>query len=350
MTAASNSRASEAGKSSVGLLIAAFAILYTAWGGTYLAIRIGIESMPPLLMVGSRYLIAGALLYAWSRLRGEPSPTLLHWRSAAIAGALLLLLGNGGLAWAEQRVPSGLAALLLATTPFWMALLAWWGNISRPNAGVVAGLALGFAGMLVLVGPGVLTGNGAIDPAGALVLMLAAIFWAAGALYGRQAHLPASLVESTGLQMIAGGALLVAAATLRGELAGFSLGAVTFRSWLAYGYLIVFGGILGMTAFLYVMRVATPARASTYAYVCPILAVFLGWAYAGEALSGRTLLAAAIIVPGVALVISFRDRQPARVAPQSSSTRGASGFDPAPQESDGVDALVPVACKGDEIR
>jgi drug/metabolite transporter (DMT)-like permease len=310
MSAASKSHVRATGKPAVGLLIAAFALLYLSWGGTYLAIRIGIESIPPLLMVGSRYVIAGAILYLWSRLRGEPGPTLSHWRSAAIAGALLLLGGNGGLAWAEQRVPSGLAALLIATTPFWMALLAWWRNVSRPNAGVAAGLALGFSGMLVLIGPGAFTGHSSIDPLGALVLELAAISWAAGALYGLQADLPSSVVESTGIQMIAGGVLLLLAGALRGELADFSLAAITLRSWLAFVYLIVFGGIVGMTAFLFLMRVTTPARASTYAYVNPVVAVVLGWAYAGETLTPRTLAAAVIIIAGVALVITLRDRQP----------------------------------------
>ncbi|NDQ58893.1 MAG: EamA family transporter [Acidipila sp.] len=297
-------------KPSTGLLIGAFAALYLAWGGTYLAIRIGIESIPPLLMVGARYVIAGAILYAWSRMHGEPLPTRVHWRSAAIAGALLLLGGNGALAWAEQRVPSGLAALLIATTPFWMALLAWWLKLGRPNAGVAVGLALGFLGMLVLVGFGVFRGRGAVDPVGAVVLLLASLSWAAGALYGRRAKLPASVLDSTAVQMLAGGGLLIVAGILRGELLGFSLGAVTVRSWIAFIYLVVFGGIVGMTAFLWIMRTTTPSRASTYAYVNPVVAVILGWAYAGEALTARTLIAAAIIVAGVAMVISFRDRQP----------------------------------------
>ena len=353
MSAVSKSHVRAAGKPAVGLLIAAFALLYSSWGGTYLAIRIGIESIPPLLMVGSRYVIAGAILYLWSRLRGEPGPTLSHWRSATIAGALLLLGGNGGLAWAEQRVPSGLAALLIATTPFWMALLAWWRNISRPNAGVSAGLALGFSGMLVLVGPGAFTGHSSIDPLGALVLELAALSWAAGALYGRGADLPSSVVESTGIQMIAGGVLLLLAGALRGELADFSLTAITMRSWLAFVYLIIFGGIVGMTAFLFLMRVATPARASTYAYVNPIIAVLLGAAYAGETLTPRTFLSAAIIVAGVALVITFRDRRPedaSRPAGHVGDAAAPIRFESASQESDGAAAPLPVTCKVDETR
>lgn len=354
MAAASKSHARAAGKPAVGLLIAAFALLYTSWGGTYLAIRIGIESIPPLLMVGSRYVIAGAILYLWSRVRGEPGPTLSHWRSATIAGALLLLGGNGGLAWAEQRVPSGFAALLLATTPFWIALFAWWRKISRPNAGVAAGLTLGFSGMLVLVGPGLFTGHSSVDPLGAMVLQLTAISWAAGALYWRQADLPASVVEATGLQMLAGGVLLLLAGALRGELSGFSLAAVTLRSWVAYIYLIVFGGIIGMTAFLWLMRVATPARASTYAYVNPVVAVVLGWAYAGETLTPRTLAAAAIVIAGVALVISFRDRKPRSIGlriPAGAGPIVRDRFSVAPPlESDNAATPLPVACKVDETR
>jgi drug/metabolite transporter (DMT)-like permease len=332
-------------------VIAAFAILYTAWGGTYLAIRIGIESMPPLLMVGTRYVIAGAVLYFWSRLSGEPRPTRVHWRSAAIAGAFLLLGGNGTLAWAEQRVPSGLAALLIATTPFWMALIAWWRNIARPNVGVAAGLALGFSGMIVLVGPGVLTGHSAIDPLGALVLVCASLSWAVGAFYGREAILPKSVLESTGLQMLAGGAQLVLVGILRGELAGFSLGAVTLRSWIAFGYLIVAGGIAGMTVFLWLMRVVSPARVSTYAYVNPMVAVVLGWLYAGEALTARTVAAAAVIIAGVILVISFRDRQSRSSSLRKTAPAGAGPAareQHAMQKSDGAGAPLPVACQDDE--
>ncbi len=351
MSAASNSQPRATGKPAMGLVLAAFALLYGAWGGTYLAIRIGIESIPPLLMVGSRYVIAGGILYLWSRLRGEPGPTLLHWRSAFIAGALLLLGGNGGLAWAEQRVPSGLAALLIATTPMWMALLAWWRGISRPNAGVSAGLALGFSGMLVLVGPGAFTGHSSVDPLRALVLELTALSWAAGALYGREADLPPSVVESTGIQMIAGGVLLLLAGAVRGELADFSLAAITLRSWLAFLYLIVFGGIVGMTAFLFLMRATTPARASTYAYVNPIIAVLLGAAFAGETLTPRTLVAAAIIVAGVALVITFRDRKPADSSRSTGHALDAAArirFGSASQKSDGAAAPVSVAYEADE--
>ena len=353
MSADSSLRAVLTKRPSTSLVVAAFAILYTAWGGTYLAIRIGIETMPPLLMVGSRYVIAGAVLYFWSRLSGEPRPTRVHWRSAAIAGAFLLLGGNGTLAWAEQRVPSGLAALLIATTPFWMALIAWWRNIARPNIGVAAGLALGFSGMLVLVGPGVFSGHSTIDPLGALVLVCASLSWAIGALYGREAALPKSVLESTGLQMLAGGAQLVLVGALRGELAGFSLGAVTLRSWIAFGYLIVFGGIVGMTVFLWLMRVASPARVSTYAYVNPMVAVVLGWMYAGEALTARTVAAAAIIIAGVILVISFRDRQSRIVSRQASSPARVSARSrpvAPPQDPDSAITRVPVACDADEAQ
>ena len=292
-------------------MIAAFAAIYFIWGSTYLAIRFAIETLPPFLMASTRFIVAGAVLYGWARLVGAPRPTRFHWSAAAVVGGLLLLGGNGGVVWAEQSVPSGLTALLVAMAPVWMALLDWArrGGV-RPNGGASVGLALGFAGVVLLVGPDELVGGGQVNPIGALVLMLASLSWAAGSLYSRYARLPDSPMLATGMEMLAGGALLLIAGSVAGEWARIGYSAVSLHSILALGYLIVFGSLIGFTAYTWLLRVTTLARASTYAYVNPVVAVFLGWALAGEPITFRTLLAAAVIVAAVVIITGYQAREP----------------------------------------
>jgi len=282
---------------------AAFAAVYLIWGSTYLAIRFAIETVPPFLMAGARFLLAGVVLYAWMRLRGRSRPTYYHWISAAIVGGLLLLGGNGGVVWAEQRVPSGLTALLITCVPLWMALLNWLrpGGV-RPSVAVATGLLAGFGGVTLLVGPGEFAGGAHVDPVGGLVLLLASLSWAAGSLYSRYARFPDSALLATGMEMIAGGALLLLASAATGEWARLDLGAVSLTSLVSFAYLIAFGSLVGFTAYIWLLRVSTPARVSTYAYVNPVVAVFLGWAFAGEPLTPRTLIAAAIIICAVVLI------------------------------------------------
>ena len=278
----------------------ALGAVYVIWGSTYLAIRFAIETIPPFLMAGARYVTAGALLYGWARLRGAPRPSLLHWRSATVIGAFLLLVGNGGVVWAEQRVDSGLAALLISTEPIWIVLLVWLrAGRQRPNPRVVAGLLLGFTGLVMLVRP---SGSAGIDPVGATALVLASLSWAWGSFYGMRAPLPASPLATTGMQMLAGGGMLLTASALTGEPARFALAEVSARSALALAYLVVFGAIVAFTAYVWLLRVAPPVLVSTYAYVNPVVAVFLGWAMAGEPLTAGTLTAAAVILGGVALI------------------------------------------------
>jgi drug/metabolite transporter (DMT)-like permease len=282
----------------------ALGCVYLIWGSTYLAIRIAIETLPPLLMVGVRYVLAGGLLYGWARLRGAARPPAIQWRSAAVIGGLMLLVGNGGVAWAEQRVSSGVAALLASTVPLWMMLferLRRGG--ARPGPRVVAGLALGFAGIVLLVRPGA---HFAVAPAGAAVLLVGSLCWSFGSLYSRHAPLPASPLLATGMQMLAGGVLMIFAGVALGEPARLALAAVSLRSFLAFAYLVVFGALIGFTAYIWLLRVAPPALVSTYAYVNPVVAVFLGWALGGEPLTARTLAAAAVILTGVALITSAR--------------------------------------------
>jgi drug/metabolite transporter (DMT)-like permease len=288
-------------------ILAAFAAIYLIWGSTYLGIAIAIQTTPPFVMAGVRFIIAGLVLYAWMRLRGAQRPTRANWIAATIVGGLLLLGGNGAVVWAEQRVPSGIAALLVATLPVWLVLLDWARpKGTRPSGLVLGGLALGLVGVGALVGPASLMGGSRIDVLGALVLMGGSISWAAGSLYSKQAALPASSALGMAMQMLAGGALLLLAGTVAGEWSAVDIGAISPASAGAILYLIVFGSLIGFTAYMWLLRVAPPARVATYAYVNPVVAVFLGWLVLGEPISARTVLAAAIIVGAVALIVSAR--------------------------------------------
>lgn len=292
-------------------LVLAFAAVYLIWGSTYLAIRVAIETLPPFLMAGARFLIAGALLYAWMRRRGAPPPAPHHWRAAAVVGGLLLVGGNGGVVWAEQTVPSGLAALLVATVPLWIVLLDWLRpHGPRPTLALVAGLVAGFAGVAMLIGPGRFAGGAQVDPLGGAVLLLASVSWAAGSLQSRRARLPSSRFLAIAMEMLAGGALLLLAGTLVGEWGSLDLAHVSIRSWTALGYLIVFGSLGGFTAYLWLLATTTPARAATYAYVNPVVAVILGWALADEPVTPRVLLAAAVIISAVVIITTARATRP----------------------------------------
>jgi drug/metabolite transporter (DMT)-like permease len=284
--------------------MSAFAILYVVWGSTYLAILFAIETLPPFLMASLRFFIAGSLLYAWSRsVSGAAAPSLAQWRAAAIVGVLLLVGGNGLVVWSEQRIASGVAALLVGTVPCFMVLLDWLrpGGV-RPSGRVVAGLVLGLLGLLWLVGPDSVMGGGRADLVGAGALVLASFSWAYGSIYSRQASLPSSPFLTTAMQMLAASAGLLVVAIAFGEPWQFSVAAVSLRSILSLAYLVVFGSIMAFSAYVWLLRVSTPARVSTYAYVNPVVAVLLGAAFAGEALTVRMLVAAAVIVSGVALI------------------------------------------------
>jgi drug/metabolite transporter (DMT)-like permease len=285
-------------------LVTAFAIVYLIWGSTFLAILFAIQTLPPFLMAGVRFLIAGSLVYAWVRVAtGAAAPSRAHWRGAAAVGALLLVGGNGLLVWSEQRIPSGVAALLVGTVPCFMAVIDWLRpGGTRPSGLVVAGLLLGLVGLVWLVGPDALMGGGRADFIGATAVVLGSFSWAAGSIYSRHAPTPSSPFLATAMQMLAGGAILLLLSVVTGEPWRFDVHAVSLRSALGLLYLIVFGSIVAFSAYIWLLRVSTPARVSTYAYVNPVVAVLLGWALAGEALTMRIGVAAAVIVSGVALI------------------------------------------------
>jgi drug/metabolite transporter (DMT)-like permease len=283
-------------------VIAAFAAVYLLWGSTYLAIRFAIDTIPPLAMAGVRFLVAGAVLYALVRARGAAKPTRANWVAALIVGGLLLACGNGSVVWAEQLVPSGIAALLVATVALWMVLMDWLRpGGRRPGALVIAGIALGLGGLVLLVQPSSFGGQ-AVNPVGAATLVVASIAWAAGSIYSTRAKLPSSPLLATAMEMLAGGALLVIAGALTGEVTSFDPDAVSLRSGLALLYLVIFGSLVGFSAYVWLLRVASPSSVSTYAYVNPVVAVILGWALAGEELTIRTILAAGVIVGAVVLI------------------------------------------------
>jgi drug/metabolite transporter (DMT)-like permease len=257
-------------------------------------------------MAGTRFLISGLLLYVWARSRGAERPSRLHWRNAVIAGAFLLLGGNGGVVWAEQTVPSGLTALLVSILPFWLVIIEWVRPPRRrPKTVVLIGLVVGFLGIVVLVGPGTIGGNG-ISIVGAVVLIFASLSWAIGSFWSRDADMPDSGLLTTGMEMLGGGLLLFLAGAVTGELNGFDVRAVSTASFVGWIYLIVFGSLIGFTSYIWLLDKVSPARLGTYAYVNPIVAVVLGWAFAGEALSLRTAIAAAIVICAVALITTAR--------------------------------------------
>ncbi len=317
-------------------VLAAFAAVYFIWGSTFLAMRYAVETLPPFLMVAARCLVSGGILYGWLRLRGVPAPRREHWLSAAVVGPLLFVGGQAMVAWAQRRVPSGLAAVLLATSPLWMVLLAGRQRRSgRAHWSVLAGLGLGLAGVAILVGPASLLRGGGIDSAGAAALLAAALSWSAGSIHSRARAWPASQPMAASAQLVAGGAALGLLSLLAGELSSLDPRALSMRSLAALAYLIVFGSLITFSAYHWLLGVASAARVATYAYVNPVVAVWLGWAVAGEPITARLLAATIAIVGGVALITTFHGRA---TRPALESV----GAD-APQER-GPGGVAPCAC------
>lgn len=289
-------------------MVLAFATLYLVWGSTYLAIRTAVVSVPPFVAGALRFAVAGGGLYLFLRLRGAPRPAARHWGAAALVGALLLGSGNGLVCWAEQWVPSGETALIVATVPLFMTLLPWLARRARaPHPVALVGIAIGLFGVATLVSGASPAARG--TPAGAAVfagrlgLLVACLSWAVGSLWSRSLPLPPQAALATALEMLTASPLLALAALARGEWHRFHPAAVAPAAWIALGYLVVFGSLAGFGSYVFLLKHATPARASTYAFVNPLVAVVLGALLAGEAVSPRTGLAALLIVGAVGAVI-----------------------------------------------
>lgn len=286
--------------------------IYIIWGSTYLAIRFAVDTIPPFLMAATRFLVPGTLLYIWRRMAGDPIPTRREWRAALIIGLFLMLGGNGGVTWAEQYVPSGLAALIVGSAPLWMVLLdAIRPGGKHPRSLTVIGVLLGFAGISLLIGPTLMTGNsGKLFPLGVAALLLAAFLWSIGSLYGRSALLPASPLLSLGMQMLAGGAGLLLTGALSGDFYRLNLSLISLRSLLSLSYLIIFGSLIGFGAYTWLLRNAPTPLVATYAYINPLIAILLGYFLAEESLNIRILTAALIIISSVALINTAHIKTP----------------------------------------
>jgi len=303
-----------------GRLAAAFAAIYLIWGSTYLAIAFAIQTIPPLLMAGARFLLAGGALYLWARVSGAPRPRPAQWGWAFFLGGLFFLIGNGAVVWVEQELPSGLTALIVALVSVWTALLEWARpGGARPSGMVLAGIVLGFAGVALLVLPGRTGGAVAVD--GVLLLVFSTFAWALASVLSRTADLPTSTALVSGMEMLAGGILLALASGAIGDWGRFQPGAVDRRSLLAFLYLVVFGSLVTFTAFAWLLKVTSPNKVATAGYVNPMVAVLLGWGFGGEALSGRAVLASVMIVGAVVLIITGKDLAFSRLRPAAGALR-----------------------------
>jgi drug/metabolite transporter (DMT)-like permease len=286
--------------------------IYIVWGSTYLAIRFAVDTIPPFMMAGVRFLVSGLILYAWRRLAGDPAPTPRQWRSAAIVGLLLLLGGNGVVSWAEQRVASGIAALIVASIPLWVALIdAVRPHGIKPDWKIILGLLIGFGGIVLLVvsSGGQNTAEG-VTIIGVVGLLLAAFLWSLGSIYGRDADMPQSSLLGTGIEMLAGSAGLFVAATLLGEWNALDLSAISTRSLLGLGYLILAGSLIGFTSYSWLLRNAPVSLVSTYAYVNPVVAIVLGAWLANEVLNLPIILSALVIIASVVVINTSKQARP----------------------------------------
>jgi len=281
-----------------------FAAIYLIWGSTYLGIHVGIQTIPPFTLAAVRFLIAGGALYLWARLRGEPGPGPRTWGLAAGLGTLFFVFGNGLVVWAEQFVPSGRTALLASTAPIWTvfiesALDRW----KRPPARVIIGIVCGMLGLALLASPDEGGGKeGVVSILGVIALVGASLAWALGSVASHRSHLPASPAMATGMKMLGGGAQLAVVALVTGEGQRATVDQVSPASWIALWYLIIFGSVIGFTAFTYLLRVTTPDAVNTSSYVNPAVAVVLGWAFANEIITGKMIIGALISLGGVVLI------------------------------------------------
>jgi drug/metabolite transporter (DMT)-like permease len=285
-------------------LVAAYAAIYVIWGTTYLAIRFAVETLPPLTMAGVRFTIAGGVLFVVARWTGGAAPTAANWRATALIGAMFFLVSHGCVSWAEQRVPSGMTALAISTVPLWTALAGWAFGESRLTARTWVGLTLGLAGLVLLFGSSGLLKQDALTAAGSWILILSSLNWAIASVLARRIAIPASATLASGMEMLIGGLMLLAAGALAGDWQTLAQHAVSARSLASLAYLIVFGSLIAFTAYVWLLQVSSPARVSTYAFVNPVIAVAAGWLLGGEIVTLPMLMAAAVIAAGVAILVT----------------------------------------------
>ncbi len=296
---------------STGMTLLAFAMIYFVWGSTFLAIRIGVLQVPPLLFAAMRFFVAGLLLYGWVMARGERGPDRRQWLSVFLLASLIFVGDYGCLFWAEQRVPSGVAAVLLATIPAFIALFEIvLLRTQRLTFRLTGALLVGLCGVGVLVSRSLRLGGAPVDRAGAVAIIAGAISWSVASVLMRKLPLPASKSVSSGAQMLLGGVLLALVACVHGELRGFHPAAVTLEAWIALAYLIVFGSIIGFTAYMWLIHHQSPTKVGTYAYVNPVVAVLLGYFAGGEPLGARTVAGALCVLASVVLITTARAAQP----------------------------------------
>lgn len=293
-------------------VILCFLAIYLIWGSTYLAIRYAVETIPPLYTAGIRHLTAGSILLLWC-LAKRLHPTWAQIRSSLVIGTFFFLIGHGSLHWAEQKVPSGLASLLIASEPIWVFLLsAAAAKQWRSNSTLLAGILLGLGGVGLLMGRSALTSVPGLFVS-SLAVVTSALSWSAGVVYSRRSHLSGHPLLLSALSLLAGSVELLLVATVAGEYRGFSLGSVSLRSWLSLGYLIVFGSVVAFTAYNWLMEHYSPTLVATHTYINPIVAVLLGWLLAGEAVTLNVLLSAAMVISAVMLVDRGMARLPKRI-------------------------------------
>ena len=307
-------------------VIIAFAALYLIWGSTFLGIRFAIQTIPPFLMAGARFVSAGLIMYAIAWSQGIGKSTWANWRTSLIIGACLLLAGNGGVTISEQHIDSGLAALIVAIVPIYIVLLGWTtGMAPRPTPIVWLALVGGFVGVGILFGPALhFSSNGGRNPAiGISILLISSFIWSAGSLYSRTAKHAASPFLTAAQQMLCGGALLLLAGIVTGELPRLHPGSISILSLGSFVYLVIIGAVVGYTAYIWLLRHCEPAKVATYAYVNPIVAVLLGAVFAGETLTMRALIAAGLIIGSVALVITAQQLRERAEAPISAAMEPA---------------------------
>ena len=291
-------------------ILFAFCIIYFVWGSTFLGIRVGVREVPPFLLAGIRFTFAGLVLYAWMRLKGTPAPTRKEWKGAFFLGTLMFLIDYGSLFWAEQRVPSGIAAVILASIPLFITLLEIiFLRTQRLTVRLAVGLLVGILGVSILMAKSISLGEAPLDRRGAAAILVAAMGWSVGTILTRKLTLPASKAMSAAAQMLLGGLQLLALTVLSGELAGFHLLKVSPTAWFALAYLIVFGSLIGFTAYVWLLHYESPTLVGTYAYVNPVVAVAVGHFVGGEAIGLRTILGSVFVLASVLMITMMSSKQ-----------------------------------------